>query len=304
MNAKDSRKVLIADDEKEMRELYLAGQLQANREKEERIERLRRDFVANVSHELRSPLTYLQGYTEALLNGLVRDPAERQRYLQLMLDETLRLKRMVNELLELESGGLGPGEDEVDAADLVHEAAQRFKPLAEKRGISLLIRTTRDLPLVRGHRDRRVQVLINLLDNAFRFTPDGGEVTVTASPAPAKARTPAMASSGPSVELAVSDTGEGIPPEDLPYICERFYKAYKARNRRKGSGLGLAIARNIVRAHGGEIEAESEPGRGTRFVVTLPAQPLNAWPDASLLLAPPSHPAGSPRDEDRHEPGW
>lgn len=230
--------------------------------RERRLEEMRREFVANVSHELRTPLTYLQGYTEAILDGLAADPTEEKKYLEIILDETLRLRRLVSDLLDLsriEAGQLVLEKGEVDVAELCRQVAEKVRPLAEEKGVRLELAVPASLPPAWGSADRLQQVLINLLDNALRHTPGGGRVSVCG-----EERDGMLA-------LSVRDTGPGIPPEDLPYIFERFYKVEKARTRTTaGTGIGLAIVKGVVEAHGGRVWAESTPGRGTTFTFTLP----------------------------------
>ncbi len=229
-------------------------------------ERQRREFIANVSHELRSPLTSMRGFLQAVLDGTV-PAAEQERYLRLAFDETRRLSRLVNDLLDLaalEAGDVQFTLADLDPAEVLRRAAAKMEPQAAEKGLRLVL----DLPdarldPVRADPDRLEQVLINLLDNAVRFTPEGGTVTLSARPVPQ------------GVELAVRDTGPGIAPEDLERIWERFYKADRARTRTKGgTGLGLAIARELVERQGGSIRAASKVGEGTVFYVTLPAAPV------------------------------
>lgn len=242
--------------------------------RERRLEEMRREFVANVSHELRTPLTYLQGYTEAILDGLAADPAEEKKYLAIILDETLRLRRLVSDLLDLsriEAGQLVLEKGEVDLAELCRQVADKVRPLAQEKGIELELKVPADLPAAWGNADRLQQVLINLLDNALRHTPRGGKVSVSGEPRNGQ------------LVLSVEDTGPGIPPEDLPYIFERFYKVEKARTRTTaGTGIGLAIVKGVVEAHGGRVWAESTPGQGTTFTFTLPAAGRNTGTDGEV----------------------
>ncbi len=227
------------------------------------LERLRREFIANVSHELRSPLTSMRGFLQGILDGTI--PAgDRERYLRLAFDETRRLSRLVNDLLDLaalEAGDVRFTFADVDPAEALRRVATKMEPQASAKGLSLTV----DPPPpatgpVRADPDRLEQVLINLVDNAVRFTPEGGAVTLSAR------------RQDGAVEITVRDTGPGIPPEDLDRIWERFYKGDRARTRSKGgTGLGLAIARELVERQGGTIRAESQVGAGTAFFVTLPA---------------------------------
>lgn len=226
------------------------------------LERLRRDFIANISHELRSPLTSMRGFLQGVLDGTV-PPEERESYLRLAFDETRRLSRLVNDLLDLaalEAGEVAFSMAEVNPREILLRAAAKMEPQAAPKDLSLRVEAGETAP-VWADPDRLEQVVINLLDNAVRFTPPGGAVTVSAR------------EEGGAVAIAVSDTGPGIPPEDLDRIWERFYKADRARTRAAGgTGLGLAIARELVERLGGTISVESRVGEGTTFTVTLPAR--------------------------------
>jgi signal transduction histidine kinase len=224
----------------------------------EGLERLRRDLVANVSHELKTPISALRAHLENLLDGVEKpDP----QLLQAMLRQSERLTRLVDQLLDLsrlESGAAPLALEPVQLAPLVDRViaeveAGRPRPLRVRNEVSL------GLPAVRADRERIHQVLFNLLDNAFRFTPAGGLVTVRAVPR------------NGSCEVSVIDTGPGIPKEHLPYVFERFYRVDASRSRDDGgTGIGLAIARSVMSAHGQPIWAESEPGGGSAFHFTLP----------------------------------
>jgi two-component system sensor histidine kinase ResE len=244
--------------------------------RERRLEEMRREFVANVSHELRTPLTYLQGYTEAILDGLAADPDEEKKYLKIILDETLRLRRLVSDLLDLsriEAGQLALEKGEVNLAELCSEVAEKVRPLAEEKEIRLELDVPAQLPPAWGNADRLQQVLINLLDNALRHTGAGGKVAVTAKV------------QGEELAVSVHDTGPGIPPEELPYIFERFYKVEKARTRTTaGTGIGLAIVKGLVEAHGGRVWVESTPGKGSVFTFTVPAAGRNSGAGGEVNL--------------------
>ncbi len=240
------------------------------------LERLRREFIADVSHELRSPLTSMRGFLQGVLDGTVPE-AERERYLGLAFDESRRLSRLVNDLLDLaalESGDATFEPDDVDVRGALERVAAKMAPQAEAKGLHLRVAPPEgeaegENASVRADSDRLEQVLINLLDNAIRFTPEGGTVTLSA-----RGPRRGVAGAEPTVEIAVRDTGPGIAPEDLGRIWERFYKGDRARTRSKGgTGLGLAIARQLVEHMGGSIRAESRPGEGTAFFITLPAAP-------------------------------
>jgi signal transduction histidine kinase len=244
----------------------------------ERGEAARRNLVADVAHELKTPLTVVEGTVEAMLDGVY--PADRER-LESIREEVTLLTKLVADLRELslaDAGGLRLEREPLDPGALVRRAVAAASARAEARGLTLAAELPDDLPLVAGDGGRLAQVLANLLDNALRYTPAGGRVTVSAVAAPAE---PGDGTSG--VRLAVTDTGPGIPAADLPHVFDRFYRADPSRARRSGgSGLGLAIARGYVEAHGGRIWAESASGRGTTVAFWLPA--LSGAPDAGRIV--------------------
>lgn len=233
---------------------------------ERTMDKMRQDFIANVSHELRTPLAMMQGYSEALLDEFGDDPEQRQELTQIILDETHRMRRLVNDLLDLaqlESGQFQMNTEEVDMSHLIRRIGRKFTTVSNERGVAIQLQVPEgESPLiVQGDSDRLEQVFTNLVDNAFRHTPQGGQILLT------------LTKEEGSAHVSVCDTGEGIPPEDLPFVFERFYKVDKARTRSKGgTGLGLAITRNIVNNHHGDIVVESEVGKGTTFNVLLPLQ--------------------------------
>ncbi|ARU63136.1 histidine kinase [Tumebacillus avium] len=231
---------------------------------ERMLDKMRRDFVANVSHELRTPLAMMQGYSEALLDEFGDDPEQRQELTNIILDETHRMRRLVNDLLDLaqlETGQFQMHEEQVDMEHLIRRIGRKFTTVAHEREVTLQILIAEDdrPATLLGDSDRLEQVFTNLLDNAFRHTPQGGKITLS------------MAREDSVLRVCVKDTGEGIPPEDLPYVWDRFYKVDKARTRSKGgTGLGLAITYNIVKNHHGDIVVDSVVGQGTSFDVLLP----------------------------------
>ena len=242
----------------------------------DRSETLRRQMVADVAHELRAPLSLVQGNLEAILDGMYELNLDNVASVH---EETLVLTRLVNDLRDLslaESGQLQLEQKTVDMTDLVAQAAERFRAEAAEQGVCLVTDLPPDLPHVRGDTQRLSQVLINLLSNALHYTPDRGRVVLTARPVSEeklKSDGYAKKTSSSMLLISVSDTGQGIPVEDLPFIFERFYRADKSRARTSGgSGLGLAIARQIVEAHGGHIWAKSQVGAGSTFAFTLPAE--------------------------------
>jgi signal transduction histidine kinase len=224
-----------------------------------------RDFVANVSHELKTPLTSIQGFSQAILDGTADDPKAVKQAAGVIHDEAGRLTRMVSQLLDLariEAGQIVMAREPVDLRAVLEGCVEKLTPQAVQGGVSLIAELTQLPPGARvtGDGDRLAQVFIILLDNALKHTTAGGKVTAVARYADAS-----------QVKVSVSDTGPGIPPQDLPRIFERFYQVDKSRARVKGgAGLGLAIAREIVAAHGGEIAVESIVGVGSKFTVRLP----------------------------------
>ncbi len=233
-----------------------------------RLDKLRKDFVANVSHELRTPLSMLQGYSEALIDDIAATPEDRNELVQVIHDESLRMGRLVRDLLDLarmEAGHLEMNFREVEMTSLIKRMYRKFAVLAKERGISLSCELPQSgLIFLKADEDRLEQVLTNLLDNAFRHTPPGAGIAIKVDTAAYKEQ--------PAVRIALSDEGQGIPQEDLPFIFERFYKADKARTRGSsgGTGLGLAIVKNIVDAHQGHVSVNSSLGQGTTFTILLP----------------------------------
>ncbi|NOU63056.1 HAMP domain-containing protein [Paenibacillus sp. LMG 31461] len=237
---------------------------------EERLDKLRKDFVANVSHELRTPISMLQGYSEALLDDIPSTPEERVELVQVIHDESLRMGRLVRDLLDLarmEAGHLELSFREVEIDSLVRRMHRKFAVLAKERGIALSV-TLPEEPLIlqRADEDRLEQVLTNLLDNAFRHTPAGARIALKAEACLSKDR--------PAIRIEIADEGQGIPAEDLPFIFERFYKADKARTRGSsgGTGLGLAIVKNIIDSHHGTVTVQSTWGQGSSFTICLPCE--------------------------------
>ncbi len=228
---------------------------------ERALARTRRELVANVSHELKTPVAAIRGFLELMEDESM--PAEaRQEFLGLMNSEAARLQRLVDEQLQLarlDSGGLPLERQHIDLSSVVRDAARPRAVLAAREGVDLRVEAPGPVPMD-GDPARLEQVLLILLDNAARHTPAGGAITVT------------VHADGGDAVMAVADTGEGIRPEAIASVFDRFYRADAARERgdRQGAGLGLAIARGIARAHGGDITVRSEPGRGAVFTVRLP----------------------------------
>jgi len=223
---------------------------------------VRRDFISNLSHELRTPVASLKALTETLLLGALDDPPAARHFLEQVNVELDALAQMVNELVQLsqiESGqvslNLRPG----SVRELMLSAAKRMQLQADRARLTLRVDSPSELPVVRMDVARLEQVLVNLIHNAVKFTPPGGEIVLTAETVPG------------AMLFAVRDTGIGIPPEDLPRIFERFFKTDRSRAG-GGTGLGLSIARHIVESHGGKIWAESIEGTGSTFFLTIPLE--------------------------------
>jgi signal transduction histidine kinase len=220
---------------------------------------IRRRMMNDIAHELRTPLTVMQGQIEALQDGVFELSSQN---LAPVHEQTLLLKRLVNDLRDLalaESGQIALDVTPVELGTLVPRVAARFAPQAQSQGVDLAIASPSAIPAIQGDSQRLEQVLNNLLSNALRHTPAGGRVTL------------GLSATGTGARITVQDTGEGISYEDLPHVFERFYRSDRARERGDGhTGLGLAIARELVRAHGGDISASSVPGQGTTVMVDLP----------------------------------
>ncbi len=230
-----------------------------------RLDTARREFVANISHELRAPLAAVKAMVETLQDGALSDANVAGRFLSQINAEVDNLTQLVRELLELSR--IESGQTELRLApsnvnEMVHRAVDRLQPQADQQGLQVTVEALPDDPTVVLDEDRVEQVVLNLLHNAIKFTPKGGQIRVRASEA--------LDESSAILSISVQDTGVGIPEEDLPRIFERFYKVDKARKRGEGTGLGLAIAKHIVQAHGGRIWAESTEGKGSTFTFTLP----------------------------------
>jgi signal transduction histidine kinase len=226
----------------------------------ERDEKLRRDLVADIAHELRSPLTNVRGYLEAIRDGII---VPDEHTVNTIYDETMLLSRLIEDLQELslaESGQLKLYCQNEDIGNIITQAITAVMAKASIKDIKLSVELPDGLPAVFIDRQRIKQVLLNLLTNALTHTPSGRSITVSAEQV------------GDHIAVCVADNGEGIPPDELPFIFERFHRVDKSRTRLTGgSGLGLTIARYFVEAHKGTITAWSEPGKGSRFTFTLPA---------------------------------
>jgi two-component system, OmpR family, phosphate regulon sensor histidine kinase PhoR len=227
-----------------------------------RLERVRRDFVANVSHEFKTPLTAIQGFAETLLSGALDDKANRKHFVEIIREHARRLARLTDDLLKLsriEAGRLELEIRPIRVEALVNGCVETARLNAKARGLEIHVDLQENAPAVRGDGAQLGEVLQNLLDNALQYTPSGGQIEVKAC------------SKGQEVIFTVADTGIGIPESDLERIFERFYRVDAARSREAGgTGLGLAIARHIVDAHGGRIWVESAVGQGSRFHFSIP----------------------------------
>lgn len=242
----------------------------------ERLEQTRRDYVANVSHELRTPLTAMRALIEPLRDGLVKTEEQRQQIYDVVLRETMRLSRLVNDMLELsrlQSGTASLSRSVFAPLPLFNLIHETYSAYAEDYQQTFVYDVPEDLPSVWGNPDRTQQVLIVLLDNAFKYTPEGGVVTLSAC------------AEGDVVRVRVRDTGVGIPAADLPHVFDRFYKVDKSHHS-KGTGLGLAIAYEIMKHLGEEMSVTSEPGQGSCFTFTLHIAHGAAEKTAELPKAP------------------
>ena len=232
-----------------------------------------REFVANVSHELKTPLTSVQGFAQAILDGTASTPESHQQAARVIYDEAGRMHRMVLNLLDLarlDAGTLDLQRIPVDLPALLNNIIEKFTPQARAAGVTISMEAA-TLPTIIGDGDRLAQVFTNLVDNALKNTPSGGQIILQAIP------------SGTEVRVEVTDTGVGIPPEAITHIFERFYQADPSRSggKKHGTGLGLAIVKEIVGAHGGTISVRSVPGAGSTFTVTLPM----TTPEASTIVS-------------------
>ena len=226
----------------------------------QRMEQLRRDYVANISHELRTPLTGIRGMVEPLIDGCMDTEEERQDSYRIILKETIRLEKLVGDMLDmsrLQDGRIRVELEPMELPGILEAAARSMRTIADEAGVALRVETDGTRLGCIGNEDRIMQVLVILIDNALSFTPRGGSVTVFAR------------DDGDHVAAGVRDTGCGIEPKDLNMIWERFYKADKSRMRTTGTGLGLSIAKLVTQLMGGDISVKSEPGKGSEFTFTL-----------------------------------
>ena len=234
---------------------------------ERQTDKLRKDFLANVSHELRTPISLMQGYSEAIVDDIAATNEEKRELAQIIYDESLRMSRLVNELLDLarmEAGHIQLNIQKTEMSQFVERVSKKFKNITAENGIDFHVQLNNDTNLVFLDSDRIEQVLTNLIDNALRHTKSGDSIQIT------------LDELDKEFVIYIEDSGSGIPEDDLPFIFERFYKSDKARTRKKqvkGTGLGLSIAKHIVEAHKGRISVNSQVNEGTTFIITLPKNP-------------------------------
>ncbi len=229
-----------------------------------KLEDMRSEFITNISHELRTPLTSIRGFVETLLSGAVEDPGTTLRFLEIIDKETERITGLLDELLNLsriEERRAVHRWQPVQLLENIGRVKDMFLPRIQEKNLDLAVEAPPELPAVYGDPDMLTQVLINLVDNAVKYTPAGGKITVRALVEEA------------DIKVAVEDTGVGIPPESLPRVFERFYRVDKARSRELGGiGIGLAIVKHIIKVHGGKTHVESKVGKGSVFSFTLPIE--------------------------------
>jgi len=254
-------------------------QLQTEHTELEKLERIRKDFVINVSHELRTPLASIQGYTETLMDGAIHDEANNMRFLRIIRHNAERLARLTADLLALSRIEMKTQEFRFAAYrvnELVADILDAIRPIAIKKNVALDQEPAPQGTEVFCDSEALYQILSNLVDNAVKYTPEHGHITVGVKNCPS--------TGGPKmIEVFVKDTGMGIPSEDQPRLFERFYRVDKARSRELGgTGLGLAIVKHLVRTHGGQVRVESEMNRGSTFYFTLPVEEVEAHPDEEL----------------------
>ena len=227
-----------------------------------RLEKVRQEFVANVSHELRTPISSIKGYAETLLEGAIDDQDNARDFLNIIYQDSQRLAALIDDLLDLskiESGKLKMVFLNYPANALIIKCAAVMENQAKAKAITIKLEIPDNLAQIKVDETRFSQVMINLLDNAVKYTPEKGTVNISARP------------EGNYLQIDISDTGIGIPEQDIPRIFERFYRVDKARSRELGgTGLGLSIVKHIVQAHGGQVWVKSEPGRGSTFSFTIP----------------------------------
>lgn len=238
-----------------------------------KMEQVRADYAANVSHELKTPLTSIRGFLETLDVGAIDDPVQGRKFLRIIMQETERLTRLINDILSISKLESGDKEVSVECLRLdkmAYDVTDMLSIHATEKQVTLNCHKSRNPVYIIGNSDRVEQLLINLVENAIKYNNPGGSVTVQ------------VFANDVNASLVVSDTGIGIPAEHLPHLFERFYRVDKGRSRKMGgTGLGLSIVKHIVRSMNGEIEVQSKPGEGTEFLITLPIAPREAQPETT-----------------------
>jgi two-component system, OmpR family, phosphate regulon sensor histidine kinase PhoR len=255
----------------------MVAALQQEHEQLEKLENVRKDFVINVSHELRTPLASIQGYTETLLDGTLHDPAHNVRFLSIIRQNAERLGRLIADLMTLSEIELKRTKFQMASYhinELIADCVDSMIPLAEKKSIAIQFERAPELTEAFCDSEAIHQVITNLLDNAIKYTPEHGQITVGV-------RQPTRDAG--RIEVFVRDTGMGIPEQELPRLFERFYRVDKARSRELGgTGLGLAIVKHLVRAHGDEVNVSSQPNQGSTFSFMLPVRDSGLVDDATV----------------------
>lgn len=256
--------VIIPDPQLNVERLVYEAQKEATLKSQ--VEEIMVQFISNVSHELRTPLTCIKGYAETLLEGAMNDPQLCTRWLTIISDEAQRLERLINDLLDLsmiETKQVQMRFKQVDISKVIQDTITVLHPYAQKQNVKMEVYIPRDLPLVNADEDRLRQVLTNLVDNAIKYSREGGKVKIKVN------------RNEGEIRVTVIDNGVGIPENELNRIFERFYRVGKGRGAKHGGrGLGLAIAKHIVEAHGGTIVARSNLGKGSRFIFTIPTEDI------------------------------
>ena len=231
---------------------------------QEKLDKMRKEFVANVSHELRTPLTTIRSYTETLLDGALDNKEYTLNFLKVINSESERMTRLVKDLLQLSKLDYDKMEwnmKSLSILNILRDCVVKMEMAAKQKNQSLSFEAIGELCEINGDKDRIEQVIINIISNAIKYTPENGSIKVTAKRLK------------DSVEIRIADSGIGIPKDDLPRLFERFYRVDKARSRSMGgTGLGLSIAKNIVEAHKGSIRIESEYGKGSEVIINFPCE--------------------------------
>lgn len=261
-------------------EVYRTGQtLEAEIQELKRMENYRREFIGNVSHELKTPIFSVQGFAETLLDGALEDETVNRSFLEKILFNANRLDNLARDLAEIariETGELEMSAEPFNLQGLIEEVVESLDMKAEQSDVTLACRCPDDVPRVQGDRERLRQVLVNLADNAIKYNQDGGRVELVARTLPSD-----------EVKVSVVDNGIGIKPEHIPRLTERFYRVDKSRSRNQGgTGLGLAIVKHILGAHDRELMVQSTPGHGSTFGFTLPSGSDAPPPSATVSDRP------------------